>query len=365
MSSSATRAVSYTSLSWNPSPISSVEELSENGRKVRQKFEDLFLQCLDRQSICRGKLVSLFDIFGSTSTRTLLRPNAQSIQKLRRIMRADDCAMNNYFPWSRQEIVNALKQRQILIPEIESMSRTHCRIALEEADDRRSFHFMQLPTEVRLTVYEAALSAEDVLVVRGSSKPALLSVSKQVQQEASEIFFRVNRFEFRIDHEYISPFYLGPREQLCSVELQWLVNIGSENIANIRHLSFAHHDDWSTTTTTQMDLSYLDASNCIQIRKKICKCPQACENRCRQSLTEELNDALLDREYRDEDGDQMNEDGIREHGRYRATRLKKTIADLQTSFGRFRELCGTGKKAKPSVEGIKLLTLAAFLQYHC
>ena len=87
------------------------------------------------------------------------------------------------------------------------MSRTHCRIALEEADDRRNFHFMQLPKEVRFMVYEAALSVEDVFVVRGSSKPALLSVSKQAQQEASGIFFRVNRFEFCIDHpRFISPF---------------------------------------------------------------------------------------------------------------------------------------------------------------
>lgn len=124
-------------------------------------------------------------------------------------MRADDCAMNNYLAWSRREIMNALIQRRILIPGIESMSRTHCRIALEEADDRRSFHLMQLPKEVRLMVYEAALSAEDDFVVRGSSKPALLSVSKQVQQEASEIFFRVNRFEFRIDHGYVSPSCLG------------------------------------------------------------------------------------------------------------------------------------------------------------
>ncbi|THV81288.1 hypothetical protein D6D29_05494 [Aureobasidium pullulans] len=246
MSSSATRAVSYTSLSWNPSPISSVEELSEKGRKVRERFEDLFLQCVDRQSICRGKLISIFEIFGSTSTRSLLRPNAQSIRKLRRMMRADDCAMNNYLAWSRREIMNALIQRQILIPGIESMSRTHCRIALEEADDRRSFHLMQLPKEVRLMVYEAALSAEDDFVVRGSSKPALLSVSKQVQQEASEIFFRVNRFEFRIDHGYVSPSRLGPRTQLCSVELQWLVNIGPENVANIRHLSFAHYDKLKT-----------------------------------------------------------------------------------------------------------------------
>lgn len=68
-------------------------------------------------------------------------------------MRADDCAMNNYLTWSRREIVNALKQRQILIPGIESISRTHCRIALEEADDRRSFQLMQLPKEVRLMVY--------------------------------------------------------------------------------------------------------------------------------------------------------------------------------------------------------------------
>ena len=147
------------------------------------------------------------DVFGSTSIRTLLRPNAQSIRKLRRMLRADDCVMNNYLTWSRREIVNALVQCQILIPGIESMSRTHCRIALEEADDRRNFHSMQLPKEVRFMVYEAALSVEDVFVVRGSSKPALLSVSKQAQQEASGIFFRVNRFEFCIDHpRFISPF---------------------------------------------------------------------------------------------------------------------------------------------------------------
>jgi len=75
-------------------------------------------------------------------------------------------------------------------------------------------------------------------------------------------------------------------------------------------------------------------------------------------------DALSDTEYRDEDGNQMKEDGIREHGQYRAAKLRKPIADLRTSFGRFRELCGTGKKVKPSVEGIKLLTLAAFLHCH-
>lgn len=167
-----------------------LRERSQSQTKVRGS---LLLQCVDRQSICRGKLISMDDVFRSTSTRTLLRPNTQSIRKLRRMLRADDCAMNNYLTWSRREIVNALVQRQILVPEIESMSRTHCRIALEEADARRSFHFMQLPKEVRFMVYDAALSIEDVFVVRGSSKPALLSVSKQVQQEASALFFRVNR----------------------------------------------------------------------------------------------------------------------------------------------------------------------------
>lgn len=146
------------------------------------------------------------------------------------------------------------------------------------------------------------------------------------------------------------------------MELQWLVSIGPENVANICHLSFAHHDD-GPITTTQMDLLCLDASECVQIQKKICKCSEACEDRLRRSLIEKLNNALSDMEYKDGDEDQFIENVIRWHGQDRANKLRKTIADLRISFGRFGELCGTGKKVKSSVEDIKLLTLAAFSSY--
>jgi hypothetical protein len=140
------------------------------------------------------------------------------------------------------------------------MSSFACRMALEEADKHRTFKLMDLPDELRVMIYKHALLSEGCFVVNDSKKPALLSASHQVRQEASPVFFQINEFELRVKyHDKKFGDRLGPT-RLAGKELRWLREIGSANVAEILNLSFVEKH--------VADISHLQASQCARVRRR-------------------------------------------------------------------------------------------------
>ncbi|THX46021.1 hypothetical protein D6D08_10327 [Aureobasidium pullulans] len=167
-------------------------------RAIQETFERNFLECLQRPSICREELklssLSYTQDFGIV---TQLYPGRRSTQRLARALREDDCSNNPYLKWSRRDILSALQNRQIAISEPDSESRCKCRLALKVADKTATFHFLELPKEVRMLVYEQALLHQGVFKHDSHAPPALLQINQQVRQESREIFFSINCFRLR------------------------------------------------------------------------------------------------------------------------------------------------------------------------
>lgn len=168
---------------------------SETQRENRVAFEDLYFECLGRDSICRKDLRA----FGlsSYSQVTGSRPNSRNRHRLRRHLRPDDIARDPYLNWSKQDLMIALNQRKAALPKGGSTSRFHCCMALEKADRERQFRFLDLPKDIRMLVYEHALLQQGSVPTRGGLPP-LLCTSKQVRQEADATFFRINRFSIHV-----------------------------------------------------------------------------------------------------------------------------------------------------------------------
>lgn len=96
---------------------------------------------------------------------------------------------------------------------------------------------MDLPIELRFMIYNMALqfdteepSRPGDLVYSEMVKPALLQTCRQIRQEGSAIFYRINRFflcyqkdeVLRFDPEY----------------LQWMLDhVGTENLENLRYVT--------------------------------------------------------------------------------------------------------------------------------
>ncbi|THZ90116.1 hypothetical protein D6C83_09373 [Aureobasidium pullulans] len=92
-----------------------------------------------------------------------------------------------------QRLATALAARRIAIPDPDNNIRKVYRHALEIADTERRFPFMKLPKDVRMVVYDYALTYETVQ----TSRPPLLSVCHQIREEGSPTFFRINEFNIR------------------------------------------------------------------------------------------------------------------------------------------------------------------------
>ncbi|CAC9889577.1 unnamed protein product [Aureobasidium pullulans] len=90
-------------------------------------------------------------------------------------------------------LATALAARRIAIPDPDNNIRKVYRHALEIADTERRFPFMKLPKDVRMVVYDYALTYETVQ----TSRPPLLSVCHQIREEGSPTFFRINEFNIR------------------------------------------------------------------------------------------------------------------------------------------------------------------------
>ncbi|THY52253.1 hypothetical protein D6C98_05349 [Aureobasidium pullulans] len=150
--------------------------LSENAKKTRKRFADLWQKCISLQSVC---LCHIW-FSGGWAYNSGLRPNSRTCHLLERILLKDDRIPNPYLTWSRQDLESALIVAY--------------RLSLEAADQNRRFPFMKLPSEIRMVIYENIMQVDfgKEISAKENSKfsPPIMSVSRQVRREATTILLQ-------------------------------------------------------------------------------------------------------------------------------------------------------------------------------
>ncbi|KAL2033687.1 hypothetical protein VTO58DRAFT_104401 [Aureobasidium pullulans] len=200
--------------------------LSELGSYIRARIKE----CESRRSICHC-LYKDYDV-RELDDKTLIKvtwgkhPFGRGDHSLTR---------RSYLTWNNDDLKACLRQRRITIPR--SYVKANYVKALVRNDKAHTFRFMDLPIELRFMIYNMALQfdTEDPsrpgdLVYSEMVKPALLQTCRQIRQEGSAIFYRINRFflcyqkdeVLRFDPEY----------------LQWMLDhVGTENLENLRYVT--------------------------------------------------------------------------------------------------------------------------------
>lgn len=149
---------------------------------------------------------------------------------------------NPYLSWSNENLIASLKQRGITLPR--PRNKAAYALALQSADAIRTFTFMNLPQEIRLMVYEETLRFDEEPYTNKPSglkpaiKPALLQTCRQIREEATPIFYRINRFVLRF----------GRGNSVTSYRtLSWMRRyVGAADLEKLRYISLSRfHRHWS------------------------------------------------------------------------------------------------------------------------
>lgn len=172
----------------------------------------------------------------SRRARSKLEYYRDVCEELYQILHEDDLLHNPYLTWSNEVLIASLKQRGITLPR--PRNKSAYALALQQADSIRVFAFMDLPLEVRLLVYEAALriDGEDNHAGRLNFepllKPAILQTSRQLRQEGTAVFYHINRFVLHFDQD----------DLLASDRrtLSWMKSyVGTTDLQHLRHITLA------------------------------------------------------------------------------------------------------------------------------
>ncbi|CAD0094583.1 unnamed protein product [Aureobasidium mustum] len=163
-------------------------------------------------------------------------------QKVYGILYRDDLRRIPYLTWSDDVLVTSLKQRRITLPR--QRVRAVYVSKLQHADVTRTFAFMDLPQEIRLMVYEFALQFDEDFYtkkpygLKPATKPALLQTCSQIREEATPIFYRINRFLLRF----------GKDDSATSCRtLSWMKRyVSATDLQNLRYITLSSfHYGWS------------------------------------------------------------------------------------------------------------------------
>lgn len=321
-------------------------------------------ECCARLSICKGLLgdaiVKCFTIY------TTLLPSSKSVTKLQRLLRWHNEEDSPYLKWSRQVCLDALLSRGVVLDDPASMSRFHCRAALEEADKNGSFRFMDLPREIRDDIYSYALHQPGVIKRAATTTPALLQTSAQVRQEAQQVYLSINRFQlharFRIqarrqENNFLTHYAYG----LSREDYDWLVHIGSKNVAKICYIAITTLDDsFDWPDSLHLDLKCSDVGKWMRFHS--CQ-HDGCEDGDQQTMDEwaescSINARKLAAEAENDDVDPEESAAKAVRAAKRATDLQACLEKAQLRMNIFNMHCGKGKTVAPTIEGLTLLANA-------
>ena len=281
--------------------------LSELGSYIRARIKE----CESRRSICHC-LYKDYDV-RELDDKTLIKvtwgkpskdtPSEEEItrhkracKKLYKLLRKDSLTRRPYLTWNNDDLKACLRQRGITIPR--PYVKANYVKALMRNDKAHTFRFMDLPMELRFMIYNMALQfdTEDPsrpgdLVYSEMVKPALLQTCRQIRQEGSAIFYRINRFflcyqkdeVLRFDPEY----------------LQWMLDhVGTENLENLRYVTLvAFRPRHKKRFVIDIDLHCRDPRKWIVRKisknKHICSCKYFVNGESRPILSQSVREDSL------------------------------------------------------------------------
>ncbi|KAK6006857.1 hypothetical protein QM012_005865 [Aureobasidium pullulans] len=209
-------------------------------------------ECKRRASICLCQYQHIntlnldnnedFDDHDWTTSKTSRRPRSEILhyrgicQQLYKLLHQDDLLRNPYLTWSNEILITSLKRRGIALPR--TRNKSAYALALQHADTTRTFAFMELPQEIKLLVYEMALTsdAEDnhrnPPNSRPLTKPTLLQTCRQIRADGTVIFYRINCFVLRFQRDAL---VASDRRSLS-----WLKNyVGADHLQHLRYITLA------------------------------------------------------------------------------------------------------------------------------
>ncbi|KAK6001688.1 hypothetical protein QM012_002178 [Aureobasidium pullulans] len=209
--------------------------------------------------------------------------------------------------------------------------------------------FMDLPKEIRLMIYHYALRKRTTK----PSFPALLSVNRQIREEASPTFYRQNRFLLKLQPQ---PTTRSTVLDLDGKTREWLALIGPGHVNNLRRvaLSFIYHLEY---TEYHIDLACRDAGNWKFTNKRGPYQPfrslqgdvEMSEDHTHYS---EISDFLVLLGF-------PIDDAILNH--YKTNAIKRYATALrraQRAMDQFSDSCGESKSVKPTLEGLEVIARA-------
>lgn len=272
------------------------------------------------------------------------------VSKLDRILSHGRSAQKPYSGWTLQDLEAAVKQRGLFLPK--KLNERALLRTIKQDDTQRQFRFMDLPAELRLRVYEFTLGERleyDMARPRngeGMVKPALLRVSRQIRQEASQTFFRQNCFVIRSNADRTSD-----RSESDSIPLEstnrWLESLSSADLADMRSISIFMRE------RVQIDLTLPGPEGWLF---EVAREPYVCS--C--SLNDRLSLADLSQRFAYRQNTSLK---VLSNTSLKALFIAKIYSGLTKSVNEaaaeFKALCGDGDQVKPNIKGLKILVAAA------
>ncbi|KEQ67774.1 uncharacterized protein M437DRAFT_80410 [Aureobasidium melanogenum CBS 110374] len=271
----------------------------------------------------------------SRPARSELVKHRSICKELYQILHEDDLLRNLYLTWSNEALITSLKQRGIALPR--SRNKSEYALALQRADATRTFAFMNLPQEIRMMVYEAALNSDpaddhaNLARSKCSTRPALLQTCRQIREEGIAIFYRINRFVLFFSSQ-------GLENRSTS----WLKTyVDAAHFQHLRHITLAiSRCCGCMTSLIKIDLSCRDPLNWTDeiiesewVGRHHVSCKEVY-----QPLGEIA--FMQERAYHNAKPSQN------------ADLLAASTDAAHKAIGRLWEACGRGRKMRPSLSGL-------------
>ncbi|THY26072.1 hypothetical protein D6D01_04584 [Aureobasidium pullulans] len=283
-------------------------------KSEEEELSDSLLQQCRKEGICFCK------------DGELPKDHKKRCRALERLIQQSEDARNRYSGWSLVDLKTELKQRQIPLPKPKRRSKPAITKLLQQSDSLIPFRLMDLPSEVRLRIYEHILvdsSKQDISPSCGieTRRPSLLRTSRQVRNEAM------------------------PCEQwFDGRDKIWLDVIGPDNIKLLRRISFRLVSSFFEEFDLQIDLASRSVNTWlipVSSGKYLCSC-KSLEKRNLVQWREHMSNEIKPEAKEEFFGD-----------------IVKLIETAKQAIQDFQALCGAEKEVQPTAAGLDILARAA------
>ncbi|THX28145.1 hypothetical protein D6D10_09269 [Aureobasidium pullulans] len=303
-------------------------------KSEEEKLADSLLQQCRKEGICFCK------------DGELPKGHKKRCRALERLIQQSEDARNRYSDWSLVDLKTELKQRQIPLPKPKRRSKAAITKLLQQSDSQMPFRLMDLPSEVRLRIYEHMLvdsSKQDISPSCGieTRRPSLLRTSRQVRDEAMPVFYGANRFRFALPH-----LKLGHKckQWFAGRDKIWLDVIGPDNIKLLRRISFRLMSPFFEEFDLHIDLASRSVNTwVIPVSSGRYLCP--CTSLEKRTLMQ----------WREHMSNEVKPEAKEEFFSY----IDKLSETAKQAIQDFQALCGGGKEVQPTAAGLDILARAA------